>query len=256
MCLLVFSYKQHPQYHLILAANRDEDYARPTRAAQFWEDHPYLLAGKDETRGGTWMGITQNGSFSALTNYRDPTLVKKDGPSRGHLVLNFLIEADSPLDYLEKVDRKAGMYSGFNLLVGNQQQLGYYSNQQQEIRPLMPGLYGLSNHLLDTPWPKVKTAKQELKKIVGKNTVSIEDLFELLADEREANEEELPDTGISSELEKKVSPIFIKSDSYGTRSSSVLLIDQQGTVTFEERRFQAGSLEIEGTSRYEFQLKN
>lgn len=256
MCLLVFSYKQHPEYNFILAANRDEEYQRPTRPAQFWDTHPHILAGKDEKAGGTWMGITKTGAFAALTNYRDPTLEKKDAPSRGHLVLEYLKNFDDPVEYLRSVDNKAGQYSGFNLLAGTMDRLGYYSNQEQKVRQLQPGLYGLSNHLLNTPWPKVKTAKQKLQRLIQGKQISTEALFDLLGDEREADEEQLPSTGISSELERKVSPIFIKSEDYGTRNSTIVLIDKEGKVTFEERRFKAGTLEVDDVSRFEFHTES
>ncbi|HEX6982914.1 MAG TPA: NRDE family protein [Balneolaceae bacterium] len=254
MCLLVFSYKQHPAYDLIIAANRDESYSRPTRAAQFWDDFPEVLAGKDLKAGGTWMGVTKEGAFSAITNFRDSRLQKENPPSRGHLVLDYLKHPVDSNTYLKEVDGKADQYLGFNLLAGTVNQLGYYSNQQKKIRQLEPGLYGLSNHLLDTPWPKVVTAKKSLEKAVRNESISEQALFELLANERQASETDLPDTGIPKELEKVVSPIFIKSGRYGTRCSTILLIDKNGKVVFEERRFKAGTLEIDEASRFEFEV--
>lgn len=254
MCLLVFSYKQHPSYDLIVAANRDESYQRLTRPAQFWVDEPEILAGKDLKAGGTWMGVNKNGAFSALTNFRDPRIQKENAPSRGHLVLDYLKNPESSVKYLQRVDEKADQYSGFNLLAGNIEQLCYYSNQQKIIHRLEPGLFGLSNHLLDTPWPKVLSAKRELNQITLDENFSEEALFDLLSDEREAIEENLPDTGIPKELEKKISPIFIKSDGYGTRCSTILLIDKDGKVTFEERCFISGTHEIDEVSRFEFDL--
>jgi len=254
MCLIVFSYKQHPNYPLILAANRDENHDRPTRPAQFWDDHPDLLAGKDLKAGGTWMGIRRDGNFSALTNYRDPSIRRENSPSRGHLVLDFLIHPRSANDYLQQVDHIADRYMGFNLLVGSIDQLGYYSNQEGIIRLLNAGLYGLSNHLLNTPWPKVERAKKQLNIILENESISEESLFKLLADDHQAPEDQLPDTGIPREIEKKVSSIFIKSDGYGTRCSTILLIDNDGHITFSERRFKAGTLEIEDESRFEFSI--
>jgi uncharacterized protein with NRDE domain len=252
MCLLVFSYKQHPAYDLIFVANRDESYTRPTRAAQFWDDFPQVLAGKDLKAGGTWMGVTKTGAFSALTNFRDPKLLKQNPPSRGHLVLDYLKNPVYSNGYLKQVDEKANQYSGFNLLAGTVDQLGYYSNQQKKIQQLDPGLYGLSNHLLNTPWPKVTLAKEALCEAIQDEAISEEALFGLLADERQAPETDLPNTGIPKELEKIVSPVFIKSDRYGTRCSTILLIDKNGKVTFEERRFLAGTQNIDETSRFEF----
>lgn len=257
MCLLVFSYRQHPDYDLVFAANRDEFYGRPTRAAEFWkeEEYPSLLAGKDLEAGGTWMGVAKDGDFSALTNYRDPSISKEDPPSRGHLVRDFLINGDKPEEYMRKVHQVADRYNGFNLLTGNTGRLLYYSNQQKEIVPLQPGLYGLSNKLLDTPWPKVQKAKKQLAGEISSRQLDIENLFAILADDQIASDEQLPDTGIPKELEKAVSSIFINTERYGTRNSTVLLIEKSGLVYFEERRFKNGSRQIEEANRYEFQVK-
>lgn len=255
MCLIVFSYKQHPEYNLIFAANRDENYERPTRKAQFWNGHPEILAGKDLQAGGTWMGVTKEGAFSAITNYRDPAIQKSNPPSRGHLVLDFLKNDSDPVGYLRDVDRKADQYMGFNLLAGDVEQLGYYSNQATNIKLLDSGLYGLSNHLLDTPWPKINWAKEGLQEIMQDDEISEEAIFDLLADDREAPEDDLPNTGIPKDIEKKVSPIFIKSDGYGTRCSTVLLINTDGRVTFTERRFKAGTTEVVDENRYQFTIK-
>lgn len=255
MCLIVFSYQQHSKYDLIFAANRDEHYERPTRPAQFWDDHLNILAGKDLKAGGTWMGINKKGDFSALTNFRNPAIRKENPPSRGHLVLNFLKDDNSPKSYLQSVDKKADQYMGFNLLAGTLDQLYYYSNQRPNILQLDAGLYGLSNHLLDTPWPKLEKAKSRLAKIVQEDLISEEALFDLLADDQEAPEDKLPETGIPLEIEKKVSPIFIKSDGYGTRCSTVLLIDNSDEITFIERRFKAGSMDIEDENRYQFSIE-
>lgn len=256
MCLIVFSYQQHPKYDLIFAANRDEHYERPTRPAQFWDDHPQILAGKDLKAGGTWMGINKKGAFAALTNFRNPAIKKPNPPSRGHLVLDYLKNSSNSKNYLQTVDEKADRYMGFNLLAGTLDRLCYYSNQRNEIRRIDSGLYGLSNHLLDTPWPKVETAKTGLRKIIQEKSISEETLFDLLANEQEAPDDELPSTGIPPEIEKEVSPIFIKSDGYGTRCSTVLLINKNKNVTFVERRFKAGTMDIEAENRYQFSIES
>lgn len=254
MCLIVFSYKQHRNYDLIFAANRDENYNRPTRAAQFWGEHPTLLAGKDLKAGGTWMGITKQGRIAALTNYRDPKIKKENPPSRGQLVLDFLKANDTPTDYLRNIHPKANQYMGFNLLTGTMDKLGYYSNQQGNVHHLDSGLYGLSNHLLDTPWPKVERAKNNLQQLITDKQISEQALFDLLADNHQASDDELPDTGIPKNIEKKVSPIFIKSDDYGTRCSTIVLVDKNGNVTFNERRFKAGTMEVKDQNRYQFSI--
>ncbi len=260
MCLLVFSYKQHSVYDLIFATNRDEFYERPTRPARFWDNHPNILAGKDLEAGGTWLGITRDGKFSALTNYRDPSIQKEDPPSRGHLVLDYLKSGKTMKQYLQDVDKKASLYNGFNLLggelFGKDSSLMYYSNQQQEIRTLDAGLYGLSNKLLNTPWPKVKRAKNVLSSLIENEKLSEENLFELLQDDTKAPDEELPDTGIPHELEKAVSPIFIKTDRYGTRNSTVILVEKSGKVIFEERRYKNGSQIVDDSNRYEFFMEH
>ncbi|MDX1617781.1 MAG: NRDE family protein [Balneolaceae bacterium] len=257
MCLITFTYKKHPRYTLIFAANRDEFYERPTRPAQFWEEYPDVLAGKDLKAGGTWMGINRNGEFAALTNYRDPEMQKENAPSRGHLVLDFLISSDDAEEYMESVDRISDQYPGFNILTGNSSRLLYYSNKPNRILPVDPGLYGLSNHLLDTPWPKVEWAKRELSNLLQhRETIDEEQLFEILKIDIPADDEQLPDTGIPKELERAVSPIFIKTSQYGTRSSTVLLIDTDGHVTFEERRYKKGTTEVDESSRYEFDIEN
>lgn len=255
MCLIVFSYKQHPTYDLIFAANRDEFYERPTRAARFWEEHPYILAGKDLEAGGTWMGITKGGAFSALTNYRDISITKDNPPSRGHLVLDYLIENGDPESYLQKVDKEADLYNGFNLLAGTADKLMYYSNQEQNIRRLSPGLYGLSNHLLNTPWHKVEQAKKDMQRIISQPEMTEKELFEVLRNDVRAPDEALPSTGLSLELERAVSSVFIKTDNYGTRGSTVLLIDKEGQATFTERLYgpeARGGIE---TNRFEFKIE-
>ena len=256
MCLIAFSYQQHSQYKLIVTANRDEAYQRPTRAAQFWEDDTNILAGKDLKAGGSWMGIHRSGRFSAITNYRDPGITKEDPPSRGHLVLDFLKSSAPPADYLQKIDQNSEKYMGFNLLTGTLNSLYYYSNQEQDIRQLEPGTYGLSNHLLDTPWPKVQRAKHRLTNLIQKDTISENKLFGLLADDAQAPDKALPNTGIPQDIEKKVSPIFIKGQEYGTRCSTVLLINHNDEATFIERRFKPGTIEVIEENKYSFSIKS
>lgn len=254
MCLIVFSYQQHSNYDLILAANRDEEYQRPTRQAQFWDLDPAILAGKDLRANGTWMGINKQGHFSALTNFRDPNIQKEDPPSRGQLVYNFLSQKKPPKRYLQEVQKRAQEFMGFNLLAGTIDQLGYYSNQQNTIKLLDPGVYGLSNHLLDTPWPKVEKAKNRLQDVITNEHFARDQLFKLLQDDQPAPDDQIPNTGIPWEAEKQVSPLFIKSDKYGTCNSTVLLIDKNGEVTFEERRYKKGTMEVKERNRFGFKI--
>lgn len=235
MCLILFAYRSHPKYRLILAANRDEFYARPTAQLDFWDDYPDVLAGRDLEQMGTWMGVTNRGRFAAITNFRNPQSMKPQSPSRGKLVSDFLTGKMSPKTYLEQLAVTANCYNGFNLLVGDTDQLYYYSNHGNDICCLGPGIYGLSNHLLDTPWPKVAHGKKQLTRLVqGYDDPPDETLFSLLQDQTEATDEKLPDTGVDIAWERILSPIFITSPDYGTRSSSVLKIDLKGKMRFSE----------------------
>lgn len=240
MCLILFAYNSHPRYSLILAANRDEFYARATATAAFWADDAQILAGKDLVAGGTWLGITKTGRFAALTNYREISITKAE-KSRGHLVSDFLREAIAAKLYLEKLQTRGANFSGFNLLVGNfapeKNELGYFSNRENKVRFLQNGIYGLSNHLLDTDWHKVRSGKNALIETIAANRISPDLLFELLQQSDLANDADLPETGVDIERERFLSPIFIKTDVYGTRCSTVVLIEKDGTVTFAEKSF-------------------
>ena len=242
MCLILFSFNQHPDYPLILAANRDEYHDRPTLPLSFWEDEPNVLAGRDIKSNGTWLGMTRTGRFGAVTNYRDPANQRLDATSRGVLVSNFLSGSKSPQAYLEKVESVGHHYNGFNLLIGDNSGLWHFSNRGDSVQKLKPGLFGLSNRLLDTPWPKVKKGKVELLKIVKeKNAIRFKDLFAILANKSRPLDNDLPQTGVGLEWERLLSPIFITGNVYGTRSSSVILVKKTGKVTFMERTFDRGN---------------
>jgi uncharacterized protein with NRDE domain len=249
MCLILFAYQSHPHYPLLVAANRDEFYARPTAPMAYWEDIPELLAGRDLQAGGTWLGITRSGRFAAITNYRDPRSVLPNAPSRGHLVSDFLKSRESGRVYLERLLPRGSDYNGFNLLLGDGKELLYYSNQNGALQTLQPGIYGLSNHLLNTPWPKVERGRRKLAALLEKGDLpSTEDLLALLQDRTRAADEALPNTGVSLAQERIYSPLFIESPDYGTRSSTILRVDQQGKVTVTEKTWDDGSLR-------EFQLQ-
>ena len=243
MCLILFAYKKHPSYKLILAANRDEFYARPTQAAAYWTEYPEILAGKDIEAGGTWMGINKvNGKICMLTNYRDPANIKASAPSRGLLVSNFLKEmADAP-QYVGKLG-SGTEYNGFNMVLGDYENLWYYSNQFKGLKKLPAGVYGLSNHLLNTEWPKVIKGKQKLNAIMDTSSINYENLFEALYDNETALDHQLPDTGVGLEKERLLSPMFIKSPIYGSRCSTVLLIDNKNNFTFAERTYNTDTFE-------------
>lgn len=238
MCSIFLSYNAHPKYRLILAANRDEFYERPTARAAFWQDAPEILAGRDLVYRGTWLGVSRSGRFSAVTNYRDPN-APTGNLSRGKLVSDFLRTAETPQDYLRKIQKNAQNYSGFNLLAGEfDSETGYFSNRGAGgVNLLESGVYGLSNHLLDTPWRKVARGKEALKNLLEKEDFAVESLFEILLDTTRAADKDLPDTGIGLELERVLSSIFIETPVYGTRSSTVLLIETSGKASFRERTY-------------------
>jgi uncharacterized protein with NRDE domain len=240
MCLIVLAYRQHPAWRLILAANRDEFYARPTTPMTHWEDAPAVLAGRDLTGGGTWFGITRGGRFAAVTNYRDPADVLEHAQSRGLLVSEFVRHGRAPRDYLQELRLSAHRYNGFSLLLGAGDELYYFCNRENILRALEPGVYGLSNHLLDTPWPKVERAKRGLKRLIDVDAVDTEHLLALLADDTRPDDALLPDTGVGLTWERLLSPVHIRSPAYGTRSSTVLLLAEDGRVSVTERQYPDG----------------
>ncbi len=253
MCIIFFSYKSHPQYKLIVAANRDEFYKRATKLATFWDDCPSILGGRDLEQNGTWMAIKKNGSFGMVTNYRDFSLVKEKAFTRGNLVKDYLMNNEFVEDYLDKIKNDREKYNPFNLILGDNEKLYYYSNVEDEIKKIYPGIYGVSNHLLDTPWPKILRGKRAFQNIVKrKSLIEPEELFKILSDDVIAEDKKLPNTGIDIDLERMLSPIFIKSPDYGTRAQTVLLIDNDDKVTFIERSLVNVKDDKWNTRDYEF----
>ncbi|MDX1628277.1 MAG: NRDE family protein [Fulvivirga sp.] len=236
MCLILMAYKNHPDYKLIIAANRDEFYQRETEPAHFWNENPEILAGRDKVAGGTWMGVHTSGKISMLTNFRDLSNIKADAPSRGFLVSNYLQKDVPPSQYLKKVAEKGNQYNGFNLICGDAEQLYYYGNYQDGVHRISAGYHGLSNALLNTNWPKIEKGKQKLKDTIQRS-FDEQDLFEILYDDIRAPIESLPDTGVGQEKEHMLSSMFIKSENYGSRCSTVLIIDQNNIMTFAERTY-------------------
>ena len=238
MCLLLLAYKTHPNYPLVLAANRDEAYRRPTAYAAFWQDHPHIYGGRDLEHGGTWLGITRGGRIAAVTNFRDGYAPKNGTRSRGELVRNYLRGTQPAPDYINRVSREANVYNGFNLIAGDLEDLYYYSNRGNHVTALTPGIHGLSNHLLNTPWPKVERGRKVLADLLQLGAQELaEGLFAVLADRAVAHDDALPDTGVGLPRERVLSPAFISSPNYGTRSSTVVLVDNHGQVLFIERSF-------------------
>ncbi len=236
MCLILFALQQHADYPFVIAANRDEYYQRPTKPAHFWPEAPALFAGKDMQAGGTWMGITRSGRFAAVTNYRDLAPAPEQAISRGELCKGFLDTNVNAEEYLTGIDKQKSRYAGFNLLAGNAQQLFYYSNRQGQITAITPGVHGLSNGLLNDPWPKVDTGKTELQETL-KQDPTPEALHHILLDRQKAEASKLPETGLDLEKERLLSSRFIHSRDYGTRSTTVLRVDHGGKVEWLEQCF-------------------
>lgn len=235
MCLIAFAIDSHPRYSLVLMANRDEFLSRETEPACFWPDAPHLLAGRDRQAGGTWLGVTAAGKLAAITNYRDPRSQVIDPPSRGLLVADYLRdESMTPADLLTHLRKHGNSYDGFNLIYGTSGELHYFTNRGGSSGPVSAGIHGLSNHLLDTRWPKLVAAKDRLAEILHQPRLQPADLLGLMVDPTPFADELLPDTGIGPEFERFLSPIFIQGDRYATRSTTALLVSRSGEVTFSE----------------------
>ncbi|MCM0079985.1 NRDE family protein [Geomonas sp. Red32] len=242
MCTLLIACSAHPRYPLVIAANRDEFYDRPTAAASSWQDAPGLFGGRDLLHGGTWLGVTETGRIAALTNYRQPHTHPPDAPTRGKLVSGFLAGEKGAERYLDELHAAGLPYCGFNLVVGEVGSLYHYSNKSGLVTPLTSGIFGISNRLLDTPWPKVERGKAGLQRVLAGEDPSAEELFAVLADGTKAPDEELPDTGVGLEWERLLSSIFIESERYGTRCSTVIMVDSDLQALFVERTFNGGGV--------------
>lgn len=240
MCLIAFAHQVHPRYRLVLVANRDEYYSRPTETADWWRTTPDVLAGRDLQAGGTWLGVDARGRWAAVTNYREG--VPQPGfRSRGELPCRFLqSDLDNPGDYVEEIVVDGSQYAGFNLLAGDGNRVVYGSNRGGAARMLDPGVHTLSNHLLDTPWPKAQQARFKLEHALRQPRLSAESLLSVLADREPFDDHHLPATGAGLAQERLLSPAFIVGSEYGTRSTTVLLVEQDGEVVFAEQNFHAG----------------
>jgi uncharacterized protein with NRDE domain len=253
MCLILFAWQSHPRYSLVVAANRDEFHLRPSDAADFWKDEPDILAGRDLEAGGTWLGLTRSGRFAAITNYREP-IVPEHFPerSRGHLVSDFLKSGETPLQQAEMIHAAGPAYQGFNLLLGTSGELAYVSNRGEHAVSVGAGSHGLSNHLLDTDWPKVHSGRARLDRLLQDEALEAEALFELLTDKT------LTPGAMPENIEASLAPdrlmkhYFIVSPVYGTRCSTVVLVGRDGCVQFLERQFNSQG-KATGTSAFSFQ---
>lgn len=237
MCIAYLAIAAHPQWPLLIAANRDEFHARPSLPAAPWPDRPDIISGIDLTGGGTWLGVTRRGRYALITNYRDPGNVQLDAPSRGMLVSTYLESDQDPRSYADEVQRTGDAYNGFNLIVGDIGTACYAGNRngQNRAQILQAGRYVLSNHLLDTPWPKSTRLRQALQSWPGDGLAqSLTPLFTALRDTTPADDQDLPQTGLSLERERLLSSPFIISPDYGTRCSTIFAIHASGRAIFSE----------------------
>ena len=240
MCVIAISFRQHQQFPLVIAANRDEFFNRPTRSIDWWPEDSNLLAGKDLTANGTWSGFTASGKFAAITNVREANSTpNSQSKSRGSIALDYLQGKLDPKDYLEELAARADAFEGFNLFVGTRDQLFYFSNRQGKIRQLTPGLYACSNGLLDSSWPKVEKLKTDLSAAIERDRIDIQGLFSALRDDCMADKQQLPDTGVGLSLELGLSPIFVKLGKYGTRCSTVAVASQDNCLMVYNKDFDA-----------------
>lgn len=253
MCLILFRFAPGTDLPLVVAANRDEAYARATAAATYWQDQPEILAGRDLEAGGSWLGVNKQGQFAALTNFRQAEVQAHQGPSRGELVAGFLANKKSAAEFMADVEARAEQYAGFNLLIGDQHELIYFSNRSNSpSRNLEPACYGLSNGLLDSQWPKIDMGKKRLQACIDSGCHA-EDLQMILLDDAQYPLSSLPDTGVGEEIEQLLSPLFIKSEVYGTRSSS-LVIHRDSEIEFHEFNYPGGNTKLTETRRFTLKL--
>ncbi|HTV95359.1 MAG TPA: NRDE family protein [Steroidobacteraceae bacterium] len=253
MCLILLVWRAHPDFPCVLAANRDEFHDRASAAADWWPGSAGILAGRDLQAGGTWLGVTRRGRFAALTNFRDGGARRADAPSRGALVSELLESGRSVESSVRHLQRVGGDYNPFNAIFSDGVRLGIYESARGEGRELGPGIFGLSNHLLDTPWPKVRNAKSALAAALA----DVQDdsaILRLLRDERRAPDAELPRTGASLEWERLLSSAFVRAEDYGTRCSTVLRIDAKGHAEFTEWTWDAAGTEA-GRRHFGFDIE-
>lgn len=240
MCLLVFAWRAHPRYRLVLAGNRDEFHDRPATPARWWRSSPEILAGRDELAGGSWLGVSRDGRVAVVTNYREGQNDEPGQISRGQLVTNFLASVRDPSAWSADVDGQR--FAGFNLLTFGIEDACYLSNRASGPQTLKDGVHGLSNQRLDTPWPKLTRTRARFEMCIDEPEVEPDDLFRLLGDRRQADDSALPRTGIPIEWERLLSAPFIVHSEYGTRASTVVMVDRDGEVHFQERRFDSGGV--------------
>jgi uncharacterized protein with NRDE domain len=249
VCLILLAYRAHPAFPLVLAANRDEFFARPTLPAAPWAESAAIFGGRDLDKGGSWLAVSVRGRLAAVTNVRDGARRRTGIRSRGLLVNDFVLSSLAPVAFLERVHASKDAYDGFNLLVADASGLFHYANVSGKITAVEPGVHGLSNDLLDTPWPKVERGKTELASLLAEPRDRLVDgLFRVLEDTNPPPDDALPQTGVSLEWERLLATAFISTADYGTRASTVVLVHRSGEVTFIERNFAPGGTPAETRS--------
>lgn len=251
MCLIVIAHQAHPEWPFIVAANRDEFHARPSQDAHWWPDRPEVLGGRDLQAGGSWFAIDRRGRFAAVTNFRDAEPPPRNRTSRGELITAFLDGERAPLEFLEDVD--GDRYGGFNLLVGDADSLAYLSNRDGGCRVLMPGIYGVANATLDTPWPKLERSKERLAALLDAGSVNETSLLRLLDDRERARVDQVESGTLPFDTAHALTAPFIVTPEYGTRCSTVVFRRDNGLVRFVEKRFDAGGAAT-GSSEFRFDV--
>ena len=248
MCLIAFAWRAHPEFPFIVAANRDEFHDRPTEEAGWWPDKPDLLAGRDLQAGGSWLAVSKSCRFAAVTNYREQYFARVEHKSRGELVTRFMSSNQGPAQFSRDTD--GDDYGGFNLLTADRSSITYLSNRGEMQTDLGPGIYGLSNASLDTPWSKLLRSKKRLTELIDADDVSETTLMAILED-RETAIEDVDSEHLAIDLAQAVTAPFIVSETYGTRSSTVMLCHASGSTEFIEQRYDASG-NVTGRSRFSF----
>ncbi len=251
MCLIVFAHQAEPSYPLVMAANRDEFFSRPTQHATLWESscrHKAILAGKDLVSGGTWLGITRNGRFSAVTNIKNPSESEQKPRSRGELTINFLQSDISVDEYTSNLAGQFDQFEGFNLLLGDGHNMFYINNFERVVTKLEPGFYGLSNGRLNSDWPKVNRVRNGLQQLLKKEKpISTDQLIAMMNDRELSPDTNLPDTGQTTELEKVISSAFIMNTGhgYGTLCSTAIIKEANGNTHFNEQNYDVAGIAVD-----------
>lgn len=237
MCLIAFAWNAHPRWRLVLAANRDEFHARPSAPLAMWDEVPGMAAGRDLEAGGTWLGACADGRVATVTNVRDPGQ-GRNGRSRGLLVRDYLGQGLDSRAWCASLEDRAAGYRPFNLLCFDARAACYLGNRPRPgLRPIEPGVHGLSNADFDTPWPKTRALEQRLAAWIDQDSDDLSPLWEALSDPGEWPDDMLPDTGVGIDLERQLSAAFIRGHAYGTRASTLVTVGHDGAVSIHERRF-------------------